>query len=74
LVQESAGSGLGLVRTRRDLLSVKDVAELLGICTAVVYELVSKGELPHVRVSNMIRVGREDFDAFLKARRARGKR
>ena len=50
-------------------LTVREVAKRLGVCTAVVYALVSKGELSHVRVSNAIRVAPSDLDAFLKAGR-----
>jgi excisionase family DNA binding protein len=43
------------------LLSVRQVAEALGVCTAVVYKLVERGELRHVRVSNAIRVAPGDL-------------
>jgi hypothetical protein len=49
-------------------------ALVLPAGTAVMYELVSKGELAHVRVSNVIRVAPEDLDTFLKARRSCGRR
>lgn len=51
------------------LLSVRQVAERLGVCTAVVYRLVERGELPHVRVSNAVRIAPADLAAFV-ARRA----
>jgi excisionase family DNA binding protein len=38
------------------LMSVKEVAKALRVCTATVYDLVERGELAHVRVSNAIRV------------------
>jgi excisionase family DNA binding protein len=38
------------------LLTVRQVAADLGVCTATVYALVSRGELAHVRVSNAIRI------------------
>ena len=59
-------------RRERPLLRVREVANLLGVCTAIVYDLVAKGELAHVRVSNAIRVAPPDLDAFLAARRRRG--
>jgi excisionase family DNA binding protein len=38
------------------LLTVRDVAERLRLCTATVYRMCERGELAHVRVSNAIRV------------------
>ena len=50
------------------LLTVRQVAELLGVCTAIVYRLIDRGELAHVRVSNAIRVKGSDLAAFLEQR------
>ncbi|RYZ13050.1 MAG: DNA-binding protein [Myxococcaceae bacterium] len=47
------------------LLTVREVAERLAICTATVYRLCERGDLLHVRVSNAIRVRPADVDAFL---------
>ncbi|MBI5069071.1 MAG: helix-turn-helix domain-containing protein [Deltaproteobacteria bacterium] len=41
---------------RGRLLSVRAVAELLGVSTATVYRLCEEGRLPHLRVGNAIRV------------------
>jgi excisionase family DNA binding protein len=49
------------------LLSVRQVAERLGVCTAIVYALVARGDLPHVRVSNAIRVAESELAAFIAA-------
>ncbi len=53
------------------LLTVREVAERLAVSTATVYALVERGELPHVRVSNAIRVAPADLAAFIEARRVR---
>jgi excisionase family DNA binding protein len=37
-------------------LTVREVAKRFGVCTATVYALVKAGKLPHIRVSNSIRV------------------
>ena len=41
---------------RDQLLSVADVAKRLGVCAATVYRLCERGELPHVRIVNSIRI------------------
>jgi excisionase family DNA binding protein len=54
------------------LLSVREAAEALGVCTATLYTIVERGELPHVRISNAIRIAPSDLAAFVEARRQRG--
>lgn len=57
---------------REPLLSVRQVAEQLGVSAATVYAIVERGELPHVRVSsNAIRISRVDLAAFIAGRRSR---
>jgi excisionase family DNA binding protein len=76
VVQDFGGreAGIRLVRSRACLLSVREVAKRLGVCTAIVYDLVSRGVISHVRVSNSIRIAPADLEAFLKAQRAGGSR
>jgi excisionase family DNA binding protein len=47
------------------LLTVREVAERLAVCTATVYALVERGEISHLRVSNAIRVHPDDLEAFI---------
>lgn len=54
------------------LLSVRDVAARLGMCTATVYRLVGEGQLAHVRVLNAIRVAPRDLEAFIETQRRGG--
>ena len=50
------------------LLTVREVAETLSVCRATVYALCERGELPHVRIANAVRVSRLDLVAFVAAR------
>jgi excisionase family DNA binding protein len=50
------------------LLTVRQVAQLLGVCTATVYKWAATGVLPHVRVVNVVRVRPEDLTTFIAER------
>jgi len=50
------------------LLSVKEVAAQLAICRATAYRLCESGELPHIRVSNSIRISPAVLAVYLAAR------
>ena len=56
----------------RSLLSVRQVAKFLGVCTATVYALCGQRKLPHHRVLNAIRVDPADLKRFLARNRRRG--
>ncbi len=62
-------AALRLVAT---LLSAHEAAQALNVSTATVYRLCTQGELPHVRVSNAIRVAPADLEAFIAHGRSRG--
>jgi excisionase family DNA binding protein len=51
------------------LLSVREAAERLGLCTATVYGLCAEGALPHIRILNAIRIASADLAAFVDAKR-----
>jgi len=51
------------------LLSVRQAAEQLGLCTATIYGLCADGALPHIRILNAIRIAPVDLTAFIAARR-----
>jgi excisionase family DNA binding protein len=52
------------------LLSVRDVADRLQVSTASIYKLIDTGALPHLRVSNAIRIVPADVKAFVEAQRS----
>jgi excisionase family DNA binding protein len=52
-----------------NLLTARQVAQRLSVGAATVYKLCERGELPHVRVSNAIRVLPADLEAFVAGRR-----
>jgi len=50
------------------LLTVRQVAEQLGVCAATVYKWAAAGVLPHIRVVNVIRVRHQDLTRLLAVR------
>jgi excisionase family DNA binding protein len=60
---------LGVLYSGRDrLLSVSEVAEHLGVSTATVYKICKRGDLPHVRIIDSIRIRPSDVAAFADTR------
>lgn len=47
-------------------LTVKEVAELIGVSTTSVYTMVRHSEIPHARVRSKIVFHRETIEAWLK--------
>jgi excisionase family DNA binding protein len=58
---------------RDQLLPVREVAAELGVCTATVYRLCERGDLPHVRIINSIRVRPRDLAAFVAEGESKGR-
>ena len=48
------------------LLSIEDVAEILGLEYKTIYRLIRGGGLPAARVGRVYRVDRADLEAFLE--------
>jgi excisionase family DNA binding protein len=47
------------------LLTVREAAARLGVCTALVYRACAAGELRHTRIGSVIRIAPEDLAAFV---------
>jgi excisionase family DNA binding protein len=52
--------------SREHLLTVPQIAQRLSVSSATVYNLVSRGALGHVRVSNAVRVRQADLEAIAR--------
>lgn len=57
-----------LVVSQQLLLSVQDVAVLLGVCRQTVYTFIYREGLPSIQVRGMRRVHPESLDNWLRAR------
>jgi len=53
------------------LLTVRQVAQFLGVCTATVYKWAATGDLPHIRIVNVIRIRPQDLTTFVASRLSR---
>ena len=49
-----------------DLLTVKEVAEILRVSQPTVLRMIDDGELRAIRVRNQWRIRRSDLEAFLQ--------
>ena len=47
-----------------DLLTVREAAELLRVKPVTIFRMIARGELPHWRVSNAIRINRVSVQAL----------
>jgi len=45
---------MAVLCVRAQLLTVRQVAQFLGVCTATVYKWAAQGVLPHVRIINVV--------------------
>lgn len=48
--------------------TVTEAACALGIGRTVAYDLIRRGEIPHVRIGRSIRIPRSSLDSWLTAR------
>jgi excisionase family DNA binding protein len=53
------------------LLSVRDVARMMDISTRTVYELVSRNQIPSIRIGSIIRCDVRDIQRWIKYHRRR---
>ncbi len=56
----------------RGLLTVRELAELLGICERTAFELTKRGKLRAVRFGRAVRYDPVDVAAFIEASKVEG--
>jgi excisionase family DNA binding protein len=54
------------------LLKPSEVAEILQVSKAFAYALLKRGEIPVVRIGNLVRVRREDLDEYIHGKAKQG--
>jgi excisionase family DNA binding protein len=54
--------------TREDVMTAREVAQMLALPKSTVYELARRGELPCARLGRTIRFIRDDVEARLRTR------
>jgi len=59
------------MRSVGKLLTVRQVAKVLGMCPATIYRLCERGELAHYRIHHVIRVDPMEVKAMLQRSRAK---
>lgn len=48
------------------MMSVKEVAQYLGVCDKTIYRAVEDGTLPHIKIRRTIRIPCDALDTYLK--------
>ncbi len=56
------------------LLTVRQVAEMLGVCERTVFSLTQEGKLPAARIGRAVRYDPADVAAFIAASKSGGAR
>jgi len=51
---------------KRTTFNVSEIAEYLGVSRELVYSMVSKNEVPHVRISSRILFKRDSIERWLE--------
>jgi excisionase family DNA binding protein len=59
-----------LPASQRMALTVEEAAAQLGVSRSLAYELVRSGDLPHIRVGNLVRVPRLALERWIEERMA----
>jgi len=49
------------------LLTVKQVAQMLAVSTKTIYQMVSEGTIPYLRLGNIIRFEAEAIESYLQS-------
>lgn len=65
---------MGTDERRRLVLSVEEVARLLGIGRNGAYEAIQRGEIPHLRIGRRIMIPRDRFEEWLREAATTGKK
>lgn len=47
------------------LMTVKEVAEYLGLAEGTIYQKVSKGQIPYVKLGRNVRFRKDDIDEWV---------
>ncbi len=53
-----------------ELLTARQVEELLGVRRTFVYRLLASGDIPVVRLNKLIRVRRSDLERYIEEHKA----
>ncbi len=67
--QAQQGGGGGGGGSLRDLLSIPEVCQELGMGKSWVYKRIRSGEIPSVKLGHNIKVRREDLESYLERQR-----
>lgn len=61
------------IHDRQRLLKATEVARILNISRSLVYRLIHTGKIPHIRISQAVRIHQNDLDKFVEGNRTNAK-
>ena len=61
------------INESQKLLKVIEVARILNISRSLVYRLIHTGKIPHIRISQAVRIHQNDLDKFVEGNRTNAK-
>jgi excisionase family DNA binding protein len=65
---------LELKYVNKEILTIKEVARLMGFHYLTVRKLINIGVLPRIKVGRMVRIHRSDLEKFLNEHREKQRR
>lgn len=55
-----------------EILTVKEAAQYLKLSVVTIRRLIKKGEIPHFKIGDAVRIDKQDLDKYLESKKKIG--